>query len=186
VLDAEEDGTPNPTGVVGDRVDALDFAREYAGQDVLYLDPPYNFRIYLDYYHIPNFLAQYALLDDPDAYADKFRFARAQNMEDRPGGGRGARFNDGARVHDALREVIEAARCRTVVLSYYDGANHHNDFDAPDNGESWRRMVAMMRALDGYDPATLRVAEIPRKNMQSQRGRAPGVVREYVVTIGRR
>lgn len=179
--DEEFCGTANPTGVVGDREDALDFCRAHPGQDVLYLDPPYNFRIYLDYYHIPNVLASYPFLDDPWAYAEGFTFARGQNMADRPGGQRGQRFNDGARFHDALREIIEAARARHVFLSYFDGVNHLNDFDAPDNGESWARMVAMFRALEGYDEKSVSAVEIPRKNMQSQRGRERGLVKEYLL-----
>jgi len=181
--DARFAGTENLGGIVGDREDALTFAKKHKKPDILYLDPPYNFRIYLDYYHIPNFIAQYPFIDNIKEYAKEFCFARGQNMQDRPGGKNASRFNKADSFHSAIFELIEVCQPKKCLISYFDGKNHFNEFDEEDNGESWEKMVTGVKNLKSYDPNTLKITEISRTNMQSQKGRTGKLVNEYILQI---
>lgn len=89
--------------------DAAGVVRESGAFDLLYLDPPYNERQYPGYYHVPELIAEgwfgeppelrgkTGLLPDEDKRSDWCRRGRA--------GG-------------ALAEILDAADCRHVVMSY--------------------------------------------------------------------
>ncbi len=179
-------GGPAGGVAIGDKMDVLDFVKQHQDKDVLYLDPPYNFRIYRDYYHIPSFIADYPFITDIVRFSDKFTWARGQNVEgrDEPKEKRLDRFNNAKSVYAALQEVIEASRAKHVFLSYFDGVNHDNDFDSEDNGQSWNRMRTMFESLEDYgEPEAW---EIPRKNMSSQKGRTRKEINEYLIHVERK
>lgn len=102
--------------------DALELAPVLPRQDVVYMDPPYNFRQYSAYYHILNLLAAWPFLDDLDGYLAGLMFVRGQNMSDD--------FTSPLCFRDdfisALRRIIEVMNSKWVVLSYFGGRNHWN------------------------------------------------------------
>jgi adenine-specific DNA-methyltransferase len=90
--------------------------------DVLYIDPPYNFRQYTAYYHLLNFIAAYPFLPAIEEYLSAIDHVRGQNMMD----DFTSPFCFRDRFALALKDMIGRYRSDYVVLSYYGGRNHWN------------------------------------------------------------
>lgn len=89
------------------RADALDLAANAGTFDLLYLDPPYNTRQYVSYYHIPELLAG----DGP------FPTLRGKTGLIPADGKRSAWCRRG-RCEVELETLVAVARCRHILLSY--------------------------------------------------------------------
>lgn len=161
---------------VGRERDTLDFISEVDQHKVLYLDPPYNFRQYSAYYFLPNVICRYPNLDDPGSYFGAVKFVRGQNPSD----DFTSSFCKASRFIPDMRTLIERAHCETVAISYYNGANHWGKFDsAPDN--TGRERLTEMLTGDLFEPGSLRVVEVPRRNYASYGGYTAHDVNELVL-----
>lgn len=74
--------------------------------DLLYLDPPYNTRQYIDNYHVLENIARW---ERPPLYGKTRKFRREAHKS------RYSRRGEAAR---ALAELVRDARCRHILLSY--------------------------------------------------------------------
>lgn len=102
---------PSPAGPRGCayRADALTLVRARPGCELLYLDPPYNNRQYAGYYHIPEVLAL-GWFDGPVPLRGKTGLiADAHKRSD---------WSSSRRCEAALEELVAAADCRHIVMSY--------------------------------------------------------------------
>ena len=162
--------------------DSLSFIRRARQHDVLYVDPPYNFRQYTSYYFLPNFVAKHATIKDLDEYMSKIEFVRGQNMDDD--------FSSTFCSRDAfipsLRELVGRARCRFVILSYFDGVNHWNRFLEDNNSEGFTALKSFCSEPDLFDPSYTKVLPIDRLNYQSQNGHKAKNVKEYLFVARKR
>lgn len=161
---------------LGNRQDSLHFIHTAPKHDVLYVDPPYNFRQYTAYYSLPNFFCHHSLVADLDAYLSRISFVRGQNMCSDFSSPFCAREN----FLPSLRKLISAAKCQYVVLSYFDGVNHWNRFLAQDNNIGYKLLKKFFLESGLFDPKTLRVVPIARTNYQSQNGHKSKTVREFL------
>jgi adenine-specific DNA-methyltransferase len=166
---------PDRGHVVGQELDSLDFIATVPDHQVLYIDPPYNFRQYTAYYFLPNVICRYPGLDDPEEYFDAVTYVRGQNPED----DFVSSFCKAKDFIPSLRRLIERARVKTVVLSYFDGRNHWNDFKTDPNGEGCRRLTAFFQE-ELFAPGSLDVRPVDRLNYQSYGGFKARNVREYL------
>lgn len=74
--------------------------------DLLYLDPPYNTRQYVDNYHVLENLARW---EKPPLQGKTQKFDRA---------GLKSPYSSRVRAAAALTELVDQARCRHILLSY--------------------------------------------------------------------
>lgn len=156
--------------------DSLDFIKRARKHDVLYIDPPYNFRQYTAYYFLPNFVAKHATIEDLDDYMSKIEYVRGQNMED----DFSSTFCARESFIPSLRELISDARCRVVVLSYFDGVNHWNRFLEENNSEGFSALEDFFSDASLFRPEQTRVIPVDRLNYQSQNGHKAKKVQEYL------
>lgn len=91
------------------RMDALDLVRDAGPFELLYLDPPYNERQYPGYYHIPELLAV-GWFDEPLRLRGKTGLL--------PDAEKRSDWSRRGRCEAALEELVAAADCRHIVLSY--------------------------------------------------------------------
>jgi adenine-specific DNA-methyltransferase len=161
--------------LVGTESDSLDFIAEVPEHSVLYMDPPYNFRQYTAYYFLPNVVCRYPSLDDPDEYFAGLRYVRGQNPED----DFVSSFCKPREFLPSLRTLIERAKTKTVVLSYFDGRNHWNDFKTEANEAGIDRLEEFFRD-DLFVPGSLQVRPVARQNYQSYGGFKARNVSEYL------
>lgn len=166
----------------GREQDTLDFIGDVDDHAVLYLDPPYNFRQYSAYYFLPNVICRYPLMEDPESYFDQVKFVRGQNPQD----DFSSTFCKSSTFVRDLRTVVERARCRTVMISYFNGANHWGKFDS-DNDDTGRSHLETLLSDDRlFVPGTLRVLEVPRRNYASYGGYTARSVTELVLVADKR
>ncbi len=85
--------------------DANQLLRRLAA-DVLYLDPPYNSRQYIDCYHVLENIMRW---DKPKLYGKTRKFRREQLK---------SRYSRKNQAAGALAELVQAARARHIYLSY--------------------------------------------------------------------
>jgi adenine-specific DNA methylase len=161
--------------VVGNAEDSLSFALRAPSVDVLYLDPPYNFRQYTSYYFLPNLLSRYCEIQDLDEYFSAIQYVRGQNMED----DFDSPFCKKSQFISSLETLIHRARASVVVLSYFNGRNHWNDFKTDCNGQGMREIVSMFEG-SGFESDSLDVRPIERLNYQSYGGHSAKKVDEYL------
>jgi adenine-specific DNA methylase len=154
---------------------SLDYIAKAPKHDVLYIDPPYNFRQYTAYYHLPNFFVLYPDIEDIDGYLSKLAFVRGQNMSD----DFTSPFSNRDRFLPALKELIEGAKCQHVILSYFDGVNHWNQFLAEDNSTGYQ-LIERFFKTSLFKSGSLKVVPIDRMNYQSQNGARAKKVTEYL------
>jgi adenine-specific DNA methylase len=166
---------PSRKHVLGEEEDSLEFIARVPEHLVLYIDPPYNFRQYTAYYFLPNVLCRYPTLDDPEAYFREVTYVRGQN----PADDFVSTFCKPARFIDSLRLLIERAEAETVVLSYFDGRNHWNDFKSDSNGEGFRRLNAFFQE-PLFQKRSAKVEPVKRLNYQSYGGYKARNVDEYL------
>lgn len=161
--------------IIGREEDSLEFIRSAPEHELLYIDPPYNFRQYTSYYFMLNLISRYCDIDDLDDYFANVEYVRGQNMAS----DFSSTFNRSAQFLGSLRALIEGARTRVVVLSYFDGRNHWNSFKSAANGVGYRKITEFFNSTL-FVPNTLEVIPIPRTNYQSYGGYKARTVSEYL------
>jgi adenine-specific DNA-methyltransferase len=161
--------------LLGAEEDSLEFIRRVPPHDVLYIDPPYNFRQYTAYYFLPNLFCRYAEIDDLDAYFAGVRFVRGQNPSD----DFSSPFCSKDRFLEALATLVGRARARTVILSYFDGRNHWNEFKADGNGVGYRKLADFFSS-SRFVSGSLEIVPMARQNYQSYGGHKARQVQEYL------
>jgi adenine-specific DNA-methyltransferase len=161
---------------LGTELDSREFVTQVPSHEALYIDPPYNFRQYTSYYFLPNLLCRYPTLADPDAYFGAIQYVRGQNMSD----DFVSTFSKSNSFLESLRTLIERARTKTVLLSYFDGRNHWNDFKAAPNGEGLRRLSEFFGDSALFNTSSFEILPVKRMNYQSYGGHRAREVLEYL------
>ena len=161
--------------------DTLDFIGEVDDHAVLYLDFPYNFRQYIVYYFLPNVLCRYSYMPDPEEYFAGVTYVRGQNPDD----DFTSTFCKASRFIEDMRTLIQRARCETVVVSYFTGANHWGQFDSGQN-DIGRDRLSDLLAEELFEPGSQRVIEVPRRNYASYGGFTAQAVTELLLVAKKR
>lgn len=170
-----------PVGpLLGVAEDSLQFIKRVPPHDLLYIDPPYNFRQYTSYYFLMNLLAKYAEIDDLDDYFGALQYVRGQNMRD----DFTSTFCKPDLFIPSLTELIMSAKANWVVLSYFSGRNHWNDFKADDNDIGHGKLRALFES-SLFTRGSLTAIPVSRLNYQSYGGYRARVVDEYLF-VGRK
>ena len=156
-------------GVTGHRAgreaDSLDFVMTVGPSQLLYLDPPYNFRQYTAYYFLPNVICRYPDMDDPEAYFSSLTYVRGQN----PADDFSSTFCKPSRFIEDMETLIRRSGSETVLISYFNGRNHWSRFDSgPD--DTGRRLLEALLTGGDFEPGSLRVRVVPRTNYASYGG----------------
>jgi adenine-specific DNA-methyltransferase len=167
---------PPTSHIVGNALDTLEFIQDVPEHAVLYIDPPYNFRQYTAYYFLPNIICRYPTLEDLDGYFAGVRYVRGQN----PADDFVSSFCKAREFIPSLRTLIQRANTKTVILSYFDGRNHWNEFKSECNGEGFRRLQQFFEEDDVFATGSLRIQPVTRLNYQSYGGYKAKNISEYL------
>lgn len=161
--------------LVGDAEDSLEFALRTPPVDVLYLDPPYNFRQYTSYYFLPNMLAGYCEISCLDEYFSEVQYVRGQNMRD----DFDSPFCKKSQFIPSLKTLISRSRTDVVVLSYFNGRNHWNNFKSECNGQGLNELTSLFSG-ELFEQNSLDIRPIQRLNYQSYGGHTAKTIDEYL------
>lgn len=145
--------------------------------DLLYIDPPYNFRQYTAYYHLLNFIACYAETPDLDSYLDKLSFVRGQNPED----DFTSDFCFKDRFVKALDEMICDVDPKYIIMSYYGGRNHWNHWSKGEETKDFGfNIIQDYFQSDKYCEHSYTSIVKLRQNYQSRVGEKKKIIDEYL------
>lgn len=90
--------------------------------DVLYLDPPYNWRQYDSNYHLLNTIARFHKIEDWQKFEKGIVGASGENRENKLNY---TSFNTKKGFEKLIMNIIENAQCDIIVLSYSDSKSNH-------------------------------------------------------------
>lgn len=158
--------------------DALELVKNLGYKDILYIDPPYNFRQYTSYYHFLNFVGAYPFIEDLDEYMHNITFVRGQNPDDEFK----SKFSFKNEFLKALEYLIINTECKYVVMSYYGGKNHWNNWSKKeekcDFGFNEINKIFQNKDIFKYSKSeeTFKV----RQNFQSRIGEQKQMIDEYL------
>jgi adenine-specific DNA methylase len=149
-----------------------------AKHDLLYIDPPYNFRQYSAYYHFINFVSAYAFLPDVGEYLNDIKFVRGQNMVD----DFASDFCFADRFVDALQNLIDNGKSKYVVMSYYGGRNHWNHWSKEGelNDIGFQKISAVFKDHKLFKSYRAEKLSQKRQNYQSRVGEKKEKIEEYL------
>lgn len=164
----------NNSHIIGKAQDSLNFIKEVPEHKLLYLDPPYNFRQYTSYYFMLNLICNYCTIKNLKDYFANVQFVRGQNMKDNFD----STFCKADKFIPSLKQIINDANTKYVILSYYNGRNHENKGSRrKDNGIS--DIVALFKSnifkKDSYEQLAFE-----RTNYQSFQGHTADKCEEYL------
>jgi len=157
--------------------DSEELSTSIPAHDVLYIDPPYNFRQYSAYYHLLNFIAIYPLLDDVKDYLSEITFVRGQRMDD----DFTSKFCFKAQFMDALDNLIRNTNSRYIIMSYYGGRNHWNHWSQTEEptDEGFSILSEYFNSSLFCSHNTTSVTKL-RQNYQSRAGEKKSIIDEYL------
>jgi len=163
--------------------DALQVSGSINEHDILYIDPPYNFRQYGAYYHFLNFIAAYPFLESVEDYLGGLEFVRGQN----PADDFTSPFSFRDRFIASLRTLIAQSRSKYVLMSYFGGRNHWNHWTKGESRVDVGRDVLTPLFEDRSLFSDYRFVSLAdaRQNYQSRIGEKKEYVDEYLI-IGKR
>jgi adenine-specific DNA-methyltransferase len=158
--------------------DALEISNDIPEHDILYIDPPYNFRQYSSYYHFINFISAFPFLKNLDDYLSKIEFVRGQNMLDD--------FTSDFCFHDkfisAITKLITNSHSKYVIMSYYGGRNHWNHWSkgkiVTDIG--FKKISSLFQDLNIFKTHKAEPLFQKRQNYQSRVGEKKEHIDEYL------
>jgi adenine-specific DNA methylase len=167
--------------VLGREEDSLRFIAEVPRHSLLYVDPPYNFRQYSAYYFLPNVICRYPEMEDPEGYFSELMFVRGQNPSD----DFTSTFCKASKFIDDLRTLIATAECDVVMISYFTGKNHWNEFDSDPSDHGLERLQALLEE-QAFEPGSFAVNRVQRRNYASYGGFRARNVDELILTARKR
>lgn len=165
--------------ILGMEEDSLEFIDCVRRPELMYVDPPYNFRQYTSYYFLPNLICRYCTIPDLDEYFARVEFVRGQNMSD----DFDSSFSRRSSFIDSLHLLMAKSTARIIVLSYFDGRNHWGK-PKDDSGEGLRHLTELFTS-DLFVPGSFKMIPIARRNYQSYVGYQAEPVEEMLL-VGER
>ena len=170
-----------PGGHTVGQEDSITFAARAGAHRLVYVDPPYNFRQYTAYYFLPNLVVRYPDLECPEEYFASLRYVRGQNpADDFP-----SDFCSATRFIEAMRQLLNACDADTVLVSYFTGKNHWSDFDSERSNKGLELLSSLLKE-DTFEPGSLTISEVPRKNYASYGGYRAREVHELLLMADKR
>lgn len=161
--------------ILGKKQDTLEFVKSAPEHKVIYIDPPYNFRQYTAYYFLPNLVASYPYIEDLDSYFSKIQYVRGQNMDE----DFKSSFCSTKTFMPSLESLIKSAKCKYVVMSYFDGKNHWSDFKSKNDSQGLQMLSAFFKT-DLFKQGSAKCIPVDRLNYQSYGGHKAETVKEFL------
>ncbi|WP_331351225.1 DNA adenine methylase [Cellvibrio sp. UBA7671] len=161
--------------IIGRCEDSIEFVSKIPSQDLLYLDPPYNFRQYTSYYFLPNVLCEYIDMDDLKIYFDNVQFVRGQNMTN----DFNSSFSKKNEFIKSLYNLVKNCDTKNVLMSYFDGRNHWNN-TADGTDVEGKEVLLKFFNSELFIAGTCDLIPFDRLNYQSYGGHKAKFIKEFL------
>lgn len=142
--------------------------------DLLYLDPPYNWRIYDSNYHLLNLIAGYNNV--ADSILDFEKGISGAAGENRTLTRHYTNYNRRSTFEDLLFSLIRKAKCRYIIISYSDSLSNHNK----NSLSSVERIEAFLNNPDYFDPTKYKKVEVNSIKFESRKSERKDKIHELL------
>jgi len=140
--------------------------------DVLYLDPPYNWRQYDSNYHLLNTIAKFHRITDWKDFEHGIVGASGENREKKLNY---TSFNTKRDFEELLIGIIENSNCHTIVLSYSDSTSNH---ERDEIGETLKALNTYFGDKSKFE--FFRTYKIQSVNFESRKGNKKADINELL------
>jgi len=142
--------------------------------DVMYLDPPYNWRIYDSNYHLLNLISDFnSTADTILEYEADIAGAAGEN---RALTRNYTNYNRRNTFEDLLFELILKAPCKYFVISYSDSLSNHNK----DSLSSVEKIESFLKDPAYFDPEAYKKTEVNSVNFESRKSEKKDKIHELL------
>jgi adenine-specific DNA-methyltransferase len=142
--------------------------------DILYIDPPYNTRQYSSNYHLLNLIAKFHEIKDLKSYEKELVGARGQNLKENFK----SKYCSRDTFEEVMRDLIENAKCKFVIVSYFDGDD--NLWKEKGNKTGIRIISEILKNPKIFKPTSFDLMRVSRQNFQSKRDLKKKIVNELL------
>lgn len=142
--------------------------------DILYLDPPYNWRIYDSNYHLLNLLSDY--LSIADSIIDFEKGIAGAAGENRTTQRSYTNYNRRNTFEELLFDLIKSSNCKYVVISYSDSLSNHNK----NSHSSVEKISQFLKDPDYFVPSTYKKIEVNSINFESRKSEKKEEIHELL------
>lgn len=142
--------------------------------DILYLDPPYNWRIYDSNYHLLNLLSDFLNIADNIIEFEKGIAGAAG--ENRTIERSYTNYNRRNTFEDLLFELIKSSTCKYVIISYSDSLSNHNK----NSNSSVERILQFLMDPDHFIPSSCKKIEVNSVNFESRKSKKKEEIHELL------
>lgn len=148
--------------------------------DILYLDPPYNWRIYDSNYHLLNLVSDYyTIADTITKYEAGIAGAAGEN---RTLIREYTNYNRRNTFEDLLFELIYAAKCKYIMISYSDSLSNHNK----NSLSSVEKIENFLKNTAVFVPGSYRKIEVESVNFESRKSKKKEGIHELLFIAEKR
>ena len=140
--------------------------------DVLYLDPPYNWRQYDSNYHLLNTVARFGKIRDWSQFEKGIVGASGENREEKL---KYTSFNVKKGFEDLLMQIIQSSPCNTIVLSYSDSKSNHERDEINTTLNALQEFFGNRELFVNY-----RMHQIQSVNFESRKGNKKNSINELL------
>lgn len=154
--------------------DSNSLVRKLPEFDILYVDPPYNTRQYSSNYHLLNLIAKFHEIEDLTSYEKDLFGTRGQSMKENFKSKYCSRYT----FREVLKDLLENAKCRAVVISYFDG--NDNLWKEKGNRTGIRIISEILKDPKIFKPKSFDLITVPRQNFQSKKDLKKKIVNELL------
>lgn len=148
--------------------------------DILYLDPPYNWRIYDSNYHLLNLLSDfYNIADNIIEYESGISGAAGENRQLTRNY---TNYNRRNTFEDLLFELIKKAKCRYIIISYSDSLSNHNK----NSLSSVQKIEAFLKDSSIFRDNSYKKIEVQSVNFESRKSKKKEGIHELLFIAEKR
>lgn len=148
--------------------------------DILYLDPPYNWRIYDSNYHLLNLLSDYYnIADNILKYEEGIAGAAGENRNLIR---EYTNYNRRNTFEDLLFKLIEAAKCKYIIISYSDSLSNHNK----NSRSSIDKIEAFLNDTSIFVAGSYEKIEVDSVNFESRKSERKEDIHELLFVVEKR
>lgn len=142
--------------------------------DILYLDPPYNWRQYDSNYHLLNTIAKYNKIKDIEKFEKNIVGASGENRVEKL---KYTSFNQRATFEEQLFELIKLSKSKLIVLSYSDSESNHQ---IKQINTTIEKISTFMKDENIFIPGSFKLIKYNRKNFESRKDNKKASINELL------
>lgn len=144
--------------------------------NILYLDPPYNWRQYDSNYHLLNTISKLHKIDIED-FENNIVGASGENRKEKL---KYTSFNKSATFEKQLFDIIKKSKSKIIVLSYSDSESNHK---VKEINKTLKLIMDFMKNDEMFIKGSFKLIKYNRKNFESRKNNKKISINELLFIV---